>query len=303
MRNKLKVELQYADYWEYEYPEPIIFRFGVQDYTQNLPYLVNFPEKRGLVKFTRMIGSNTAVSIKYQFSDIRDDVDQHMGEFKITRSLANNLVGLIGGQLINDSRGFNNYQYGAGLRWDISALTIIQGDVQVYHRGEDAEPVGGRLQSLNIRMKIRQVLTLSTALFFEYQLYDASGDQIQFTSHAGSVWLSQFLPTQTAIHANIRLYYNSIGIQSMAPSLEIAQYVNWATVIRAKYRYYANESDNVSLGEQRVIIPDNLKSHTISLQLNREINPDLELYGKYRYYKSNLNIEMNTYLIGFVFSF
>ena len=51
MRNKIKVEFQYADYWEYEYPEPIVFRYGVQDYTQNLPYLVNFPEKRGLIKF------------------------------------------------------------------------------------------------------------------------------------------------------------------------------------------------------------------------------------------------------------
>jgi hypothetical protein len=115
--------------------------------------------------------------------------------------------------------------------------------------------------------------------------------------------LSQFLPTQTAVHGNLRLYDNSMGIRSMAPSLEIAQYLNWATILRVKYRFYANDSENVHLGEEEVIIPDNLKSHAVSVQLNREMTPDLLVYAKYRYYKSNLRIEMNTYLLGFVYSF
>ncbi len=303
MKNKIKLELQYADYWEYEYPEPILFKFGLQDYTQNLPYIANFPEKRGLLKFTRLMGPNTAISVKYQFSDLREDVNQHLGEAKITRNLSQSVIGLMGVQVIRDSRGFNAYQPGVGFRWNISPLTIVQADAQYYTRGSDAEPVGGQLGSLNLRFKLRQVLTVSTAAFVEYLFYDASGENLEFQSHAVSLWLSQFLPTQTALHGNLRFYDNSMGIRSWAPSLEIAQYINWATIVRFKYRYYANQSENVSLGEEEIIIPDGLKSHTISVQINREINSDLLVYGKYRYYKSNLDIEMNTYLAGFVYSF
>ena len=234
MRNKLKIELQYADYWEYEYPEPIIFKFGTQDYQQNLPYMVNFPEKRGLIKFTRLAGPVTAISAKYQFSDIREDANQHLGEIKVTRNFGESVIGLAGAQIINDTRGYNAYQPGIGVRWDVGPLTILQADAQYYFRGDDAEPVGGRLGSANLRFKIRQVLTVSTALFVEYLFYDASGDDLEFTSHSVSLWLSQFLATQTAIHGNLRLYDNSMGIQSVAPSLEIAQYINWATVLRFK---------------------------------------------------------------------
>ena len=138
IRNKLKVELQYADYSEYEYPEPVVFIYGVHDYSQNYPYIVNFPERRGLFKFTRMAGKATAFSAKYQFSRIRRDVDQHLGELKITRSMGENLIGLLGGQFINDTRGFTAYQTGTGIRWDISPLTILQGDIQYSFRGSDS---------------------------------------------------------------------------------------------------------------------------------------------------------------------
>ena len=264
---------------------------------------MNFPEKRGLIKFTRLLGGKAALTAKYQYSDLRSDVDQHLGEAKITTMFGEHFICLAGFQVINDTRGYNAYQPGIGFRWDISPLTIIQADAQYYYRGKDAEPVGGELGSLNLRFKIRQVLTLSTAVFVEYLYFGANGEEIDFTSHSASIWLSQFLPTQTAVHLNIRLYDNSIGIQSLAPSIEIAQYINWATILRLKYRYYANRSENVSLGEEEVIIPDDLKSHAVSIQLNREISPDLLAYGKYRYYKSNLGIEMNTYMIGFIYSF
>lgn len=303
MRNKLKVELQYSDYGEYEYPEPIVFQYGIQAYTQNQPYLANFPEKRGLVKFTRMVNENTAMSVKYQFSDIREDINQTLVEGKITHGFGSSLVGLIGGQVITDTRGFNSYQPGIGIRWNMDALTIIQADAQYFFRGRDAEPVGGKMGSLNLRIKIRRVLTLSTALFLEYLYYDADGDQVTFDSHTASVWLSQFLPTQTALHLNLRYYDNSLGITSWAPSLEIAQYLNWATVLRVKYRYYWNESENISLGEKDVIIPDGLESHTASIQINREISDDLLAYIKYRYYKSNYHTQMNTYLVGLIVSF
>lgn len=304
IRNKIKVEVQYADYGEYEYPEPVIFTYGVQDYNQDYPYLVNFPERRGLFKFTRLIGSQTAISAKYQYSDIRVDVKQHLGELKFTRNFGKSFIGLIGMQMSRDTRGYNAYMPGMGFRWELGPLTIVQGDAQYYYRGDDAEAVGGELGSLNLRLKVRQVLTLSTAFFVEYLYYNARGDAIDFISHTGSFWLSQFISlTQSALHLNVRLYDNSLGIQAISPSLELAQYINWATILRLKYRYYANESDDISLGEQGVIIPDNLVSHTVSLQINREINPDVQIYGKYRYYQSSLGIQMNTYLMGFIYSF
>ncbi|OVE78589.1 hypothetical protein BVY01_05005 [bacterium I07] len=302
IRNKLKIELQYADYGEYEYPEPILYQYGIQDYKQNLPYVANFPEKRALIKFTRMVKSAAALSMKYQMSDMREDVNQHMGELKWTENFGG-IIGLIGMQFIRDTRGFNMYQPGIGLRWDISLLSIFQGDLQYYARGRDAAPIGGSMGSWNVRLKFRQVLTISTAMYIEYLHYNSKGETLDFRSHIASVWLSQFLPTQTALHCNLRLYTNSLGIESIAPSIEIAQYLNWATILRIKYRYYTNRSDNVHLGEEEVIIPDGLNSNSFSVQLNRELNPDMLLYIKYRYYKSNQQIQMNTYLTGMVFSF
>lgn len=303
MRNKIKVELQYADYGEYEYPEPIVYRYGVQEYVQNYPYIVNFPEKRGLAKFTRILGNTAAAGVKYQFSELRDGVIQHLGEIKLTKNMGSKWIGLVSGQMINDTRKYNAYQPGLGFQWQLSPLTIVQGDAQYYMRGRDAEPVGGKMNAVNARIKIRQVITVSTAVLMEYVYYNADGEDLRFQSHNIAIWLSQFLPTQTAVHVNLRYYDNSMGIRSLAPSVELAQYLNWATVLRIKYRRYTNQSDNVSLGEKDVIVPDNLKSNTISVQLNREMSQDLDLYGMYRYYKSNLGVRMNTYLLGFVVGF
>ncbi len=303
MRSKLKVEYQYSDYFTYEYPEPIYYYYGLRDYSQNLPYLANFPEHRALVKFSHLVGGSTALSVKYQFSDLREEVDSHLWEFKITRSMGPGFTALAGAQAVHDTRGFTAWQPGVGFRWEISPLTIIQADAQYYYRGKEAVELGGDLGSLNLRCKLRQVLTISTAVLLEYIYYDASGQSIDFRSHTVSLWLSQFLPTQTALHLNLRWYDNTMGIQSLAPSLEVAQYLNWATILRIKYRYYANNSENVSLGEQDIIIPDNLRSNTVGIQLTREITTALLGYIKYRYYKSNQGIEMNTYLTGCVISF
>lgn len=305
MKNKFKGELQYSDYGEYEYPEPILFNYGTgQDYVQNYPYIVNFPEKRGLLKFTHTAGSSAAWSFKYQYSGLREDAHQHLGEVKWTKSFSPKVTHLVNMQVSYDTRGFLAYQPGFGGRWDVGPLTLLQADAQYYWRGEDASAVGGRLGSLNLRFKFRQVLTLSTAFFIEYDFYAVNGkNELDFTSHSISVWLSQFLPTQTALHALFRFYDNTLGIRSYSPSLEIAQYLAWNTVLRIKYRYYWNESGNVSFGEEGVIVPDGLQSQTAGIQLNRQMNPDVELYGKYRFYKSNLGIQMNTYLVGCVYSF
>lgn len=157
--------------------------------------------------------------------------------------------------------------------------------------------------TLNLRLKFRQVLTLSTAVQTEYSYFNANGQSATFSSHNVAIWLSQYLPTETAVHLNVRFYTNSAGIRSIAPSLEIAQYIDWATVLWLKARYYKNRSDNVSLGEQGVIIPDGLESQTYSAQVNRELGASVLLYGKYRYYRSNLKIQMNTYMLGCVYSF
>jgi hypothetical protein len=303
MKNKLKIELQYADYGEYEYPEPIIYRYGVKEYRQLEPYIANFPEKRALAKFTRLVGDNTALGVKYQYSDLKQDAKQHFVEAKITQTLNDETVGLVGLQFLRDSRGYSAFQAGVGVLWDISVLTSVQGDVQYFYRGPEAAVVGGRMGTVSARMKFRQVLTYSTALQSEYNFYDANGEALKFSSHTAALWLSQFLPTQTAVHLNVRYYTNSMGIQSIAPSIEIAQYVDWATALWLKYRYYSNKSDNVSLGEQSIIVPDGLRSGSFSAQVNREMSPELLLYAKYRYYGSNLHVQMNTYMVGAVYSF
>jgi hypothetical protein len=303
MRSKLKVELQYADYSEYEYPEPVLFGYGISPYVQNEPYVVNFPEWRGLIKYTRLFGAKTAVSMKYQFSDIKAGITGHYFEGKVTRTLSSKATGLLSGAYLYDSRGFGAFQGGGGLSWEFSPITLAQVDAQYYHRGSSAAALGGKMGSLNLRAKFRQVLTISTALMTEYSYYNASGDAITFQSHNAAVWLSQFLPTQTAVHASLRLYTNTAGIRSFSPSLEIGQYLNWATVLLLKFRYYENKSDNVSFGEEGVLIPDGLISRTFSAQLNREMSATLLLYLKYRYYNSSLGVAMHTYMLGGVWSF
>ncbi len=303
LRNKLKIELQYADYGEYEYPEPIVYRYGLTEYRQLQPYIANFPEKRGLLKFTRLVDDATAIGAKYQYSDIKADTRQHLVEMKITRNLDESVTGLAAVQFVRDTRGFNSYQGGTGAMWNLSVLTTLQGEIQYFYRGGDATIVGGRMSTVNTRMKFRQVLTLSTALLCEYNYYNAQGSSINFGSHGVALWLSQYLPTETAVHLTARYYTNSIGIRSFAPSVELAQYIDWATVLWLKFRYYTNKSDDVSLGEQNIIVPDGLLSLSYSAQVNREIGMDLLLYAKYRYYRSNLHVQMNTYMFGAVYSF
>jgi hypothetical protein len=303
LKSKLKVELQYADYGEYEYPEPVIYSYGVSPYQQNQSYIANFPEQRGLIKYSRLLGKASQLSVKYQYSAIKEGVTQNLAEVKYTRSMSESVVGIVAGQYLYDSRGFAAYQAGTGALWDISPLTSVQSDIQYYIRGADSGPVGGKMGTVNVRLKARQVLTLSTAVQAEYVYYDAHGDIYTFNSHSVSAWISQFLKSQTAIHLSLRFYTNSMGISSIAPALEVAQYLNWATTLWLKFRYYQNKSDNVSLGEQGVIIPDNLRSRSFSLQVNREVSVAWMVYAKYRYYASNLGVQMNTYMLGAVYAF
>ena len=74
-------------------------------------------------------------------------------------------------------------------------------------------------------------------------------------------------------------------------------------MLHIKYRYYKNQSENVSLGEQNIIVPDGLKTHAFSMQIDHEFSTAVLLYSKYRYYNTNMNIQMNTYMLGFVYSF
>jgi len=303
MKNKLKVEVQYADYGEYEYPEPILYHYSVSSYQKIQPFIVNFPELRSLVKFVRLVDWRTALGIKYQYSDLKEDAAQHFAELRVTRNLSESVIGLGMVQFVHDTRGFSSIQGGVGGQWDINVLTSLQGDMQYYARGSGATAVGGSMGTWNLRIKARRVITISTALQGEYIYYNASGDNISCRSHTAGIWISQYLPTESAVHLHFRYYTNSMGIHSIAPSLEIAHYLDYATVLSLKLRYYENKSDNVSLGESDVIIPDGLRSRSLSLQLNREFGNSVLAYLKYRYYTSSLDVQMNTYMIGAVYSF
>jgi hypothetical protein len=303
MKSKLKVELQYADYSEYEYPEPILFSYGKSPYTQNDPYIVNFPERRYLLKFTHLLQPESQLGIRFQYSDIKQDCKQYFLEGKITRTTGETTTGFLSAMVLYDTRKYSSIQGGIGMMWEPTPLTSLQGDVQYYYRGAAAVALGGKMGSLNVRTKLRQVLTLSTAIQGEYTYYNADGDAVSFTSHTMAVWLSQFLPTQTAVHTLLRYYTNSLGIRSFSPSVEVAQVISWSTVLWLKFRYYTNESDNVSFGEEGVVVPDGLISRSYTIQLNQEVTSDMLVYGKFRYYNSSLSVAMNTYMLGVVYEF
>ncbi len=114
MKSKVKVELQYADYGDYEYPEPILYQYGMTPYQQLQPYIVNFPEKRGLIKFSRLVNDRTALGVRYQYADVRENARQHFFEVKYTRNLSESTIGLMNLQYLYDTRGFGAYQAGVG---------------------------------------------------------------------------------------------------------------------------------------------------------------------------------------------
>ncbi len=134
-------------------------------------------------------------------------------------------------------------------------------------------------------MKLRQSLTRSTAFQVRHDWFFASGDKADFVSNTLTFWLSQFFPTQTALHFEWRKHWDTTDLISHSPSIEIDQYLSWATIakVRARY-YYGKPSDPDAL---ETIKGDHFESYSISGILSHYILAETLVSLKYRYYWSD----------------
>ncbi len=261
-----------------------------------------------------------------------EDVKQHLFEGEVGKAVGDAFSFFFVTQMIRDSRGFNTYRPGAGAKLKLGSVASLSGEAHYFMRGDEAEDLGGEMNALNIILKYRQVMTSHMAFYFEYEtlMADAKGsgsstdgtaigdvdaeiDSGDFTSHTLSAQLSSYFDSQTALHARVRYYHNTdIGLQSVAPSIKVDQYLGWATILSLKYRFYMNNNTNVETEELpdddvsggiTKILDNDIKSHTVALQLKREITEDVSVYGRYQYYTNNFDIDMNIYNLGIDISF
>ncbi len=297
---KLKVEFQYSDYFEYKYPSPILYHYPDTEYEQKEPYFADFPEYRSLVRYSQSLGNKGVGEIKYQYSKLKENVEQYTYQIKYAYEVNEKIIPSITFKIANDTRDFDTYQLTINSIYHLNEYLTLTPSLLLFTKQSINKE--DDVNSATLELEARYLLTPTTALQPKYSFYQAESENYKPYSHAFRIFISKYLPTQTALHLCYRYYENSDNISSNCPSMTISQYIDWRTVATVKYRYYWNE-----LPESSSIITENdlpeFTSQAISIQLKREITYDLGLSCKYRYYQSDKGIKMNTYLINFTYNF
>jgi len=246
----IKTEYQYSDYSKYTYPNPILYQYPDVAYSQPQPYISTFPEHRFLTKLTQYFGFKTNLGMRYQWSYLDEENRQKIYNTRLTHEL-NDEYSIMGVyqymSLDNNQNTENNYSghmVEFGGKFNFAGAIHLEPSYAFYTAGYFsplAESGGGH----SFLLKYRQALTSTTALQLKYNYllidYKTAEENQGFDAQTLTVWLSQYLPTQTAIHISTRFYWNTSDTKSYAPGLEIIQYVNWKTILHLSYRYYTNE--------------------------------------------------------------
>jgi hypothetical protein len=285
------MEYQYTDYLKYNYPNPVLFEYPNQQYTQPLPYIADFPENRALVRVTQGLGINDEIQLKYQYSDLDVENYQELLNLRYQRNLSAAADGHVSTQLTRGAGGFMGTMFETGGKIDWAGFVLLSGSYAYYSNKTDTSSSDAH----SFQLKLRQAITRSTALQVRHDYFFAAGDKADFVSNTITFWLSQFLPTQTALHLEWREHWDSVDLHSSSPSFEIDQYLSWATILKVRGRYYYGKpSDPVALESLK---GDSFESYSISGILSHYLFAETQVSLKYRYYWSDQDIEMNTYLI------
>jgi len=291
---RIKFEYQYSDYNSYAYPRPTPPIYPDVEFAQPDPYISEFPEYRSLIRITQAFGPTNTLQFRYQYSKLTETKLQRLFYTKLAREVSEVVTLYAAWQLTEQPDYFNGWMTTLGGRFDQGGWIVADGSGSYFrNRGVDGSIVETFIPSVMLRYS----LTSSTALTARWDGYFATGEKGKSQSNAAILSISQFLPTQTALHLMCRLYDNSVGLQSLAPAFEIAQYLRWNLTLRTTYRYYENLIDNEEVAAS--IDGNAVRSHSLRGYLEWQLGADWKLNFKLRRYWSNQHIIMNTYLIGF----
>ncbi|RJP73341.1 MAG: hypothetical protein C4524_14755 [Candidatus Zixiibacteriota bacterium] len=290
---QVKLEYQYTDYFNYAYPSPILFEYPGHEYRQPLPYIADFPENRVLGRVSQGLGINDVLQVKYQYSQLDEATNQELFNAKYTRNVTDNTEAHVSGQVTRGTGGFLGRMIEAGGKVDFAGFTLADVSYGYYYNTVDSLP--GSSDAHSLELKLRQSVSRSTALQVKYGYYFVDGDQGDFFSNTLTFWVSQYLPTKTAVHAEWRENWNGMQYRAWSPSLEVDQYLSWGTILTLRGRYYRGlPKDPVQL---ETITGDYFESWSLSGLLSHRLFAETTVMVKYRYYWSDEDIEMNTYLL------
>ncbi len=287
---QVKTEYQYTDYDEYGYPDPLLYEYP-EEYFQPLPYVADFPENRGLIRLTKGLGINDEMEVKYQYSDLDEGNQQELFNLKYSRNLSGSADAHLSSQLTTGAAGFLGKMFEAGGKYDWAGFVLASASYAYYSNETDTS----LNDSHSWQLKLRQTLTKTTAFQVRHDWFFASGENADFTSNTLTFWLSQWFPTRTALHLEWREHWDTMGLVSHAPTIEIDQYLSWATLVKVRGRYYYGKpSDPIALES---IKGDSFNSYSISGIISHYLFAETNVSLKYRYYTSDQDISMNTYLL------
>lgn len=302
----IKTEYQYSDYLKYTYPDPILFEYPDVPYFQPQPFIATFPEHRVLTKVTQYFGFDTYLGLRYQWGYLDDNTRQRIYNTQLTHEL-NNQYSIMGSyqfmQLDNLTQAENSYSghmMEVGGKFNFAGATHIEPAIGFYTSGyvaANAESGG----AIAFSLKVRQALTTSTAFQLKYYLFNVNytmpGQKKEtFQSNTLTCWLSQYFPFEAALHFSTRFYWNSQETYTFAPEIEFIKYFRWNFIFHLAYRYYHNEPGNIDFLQR--IQGDFFATQAISAIFDFSFTANTSMQLKYRYYTSNQDVRMNTYLIG-----
>jgi len=317
---QIKFEYQYSDYLDYGWPSQIYFDYSQRyAFQQPNPLLASFPEHRGLTRITQAFGSKLEVDMMYHYSFLGENYwvddygttykwdkkeDLYNGGFKYKLSDSFSLTGtgqysLATGNQLTDSTAvtadLTGWMIDVGCDYDFGGFFKIVPSISLFFNEID----GAKSNAQSYNLKLRQALGNTTAAQVKYSYFnsDAVGAVEGLKYHTVTGWISQWVETQTAIHFLYRYHVDNLDAESSGPGVEITQYVDWATTLTLSYRNYSMTNDNPESNFNKVVAGDKFTSDAYSLLLSRTFWNDTIVTVKYRYYATNQNVRMNTYLL------
>ena len=302
----IKTEYQYSDYFKYTYPDPVLFEYPDQLYYQPAPFIASFPEHRFLTRITQYFGFKTSLGLRYQWSQLDNNNSQSFYNFRLDHEL-NDQFSIMGSyQFMNlnntsDPLDYSGHTFEVGGKFNFAGAVHIEPGFGYYTSGyfsPNAKRGGGYTAMLNLRQALSRTTALQVKYYYLKIDYTTELEQNEkFDSNTLTIWLSQYLPTETALHLSGRFYWNSQQTQSFSPGIEAIQYIDWKTILHLSYRYYKNRPKAESFLQR--INDDTFSTHAISAILEYSLSANRKMQFKYRFYTSDQNVQMNTYLIAF----
>ena len=304
--SKIKFEYQYSDYVQYEWPEYIEYAFGSHPYSQPNPLLASFPEHRGLTRITQAFGHDLELQLMYHYSfngkvyDYDDagnrsesESDEALYNARLEYKINDNFTANCSGQYTKASGDLKGWMGVLGFAYDFGGFFKIEPDLSLFWN----KVAGVKSNAQSYNLKLRQALTNTNATQIKYSHFntDPVGEEEGLNYNTITWWISQWLPTETAVHLFIRYHTDNLEGESMGPGVEISHYIDWATILTLSYRNFRMTNDDPESAFRQQVEGDFI-SNAFTAMVTRTMWNDTVIALKYRYYTCNQGVKMNTYM-------